>query len=910
MMKVLLTKGCGFNIVKWLLQLHVLVLTVTGANLAAQSSTAGNTFISGGFEAAVHGFNHSFQNGGSGTSPGIVQTDRSAPQGFFSFIGAATASDQTDEAHVDGYVKKYGNTVFTFPIGDGVDLRALTISAPQNATDEFAVAWIAGDPSVTTDPTNGNTNHPITSIGNGIESVSALGQWDWVAFSGDGMGITVTVSIPDLSAFASASDLRLVGWNGSEWILLGMTGSTGNAEDDELSGVMLPGIEAVGIGRVKIDICEDVDLVATDSMGCSGAVLTAFTVNETGGGYLTKTMSGTTIDPATGVVTLGANTSAADIIDTIIYTLPNACADTVLVTIFANPIPVISDPGILCADAGAVLLEATPTGGTFSGLGVMGDMFSPAVRGTGKDSVFYEYVDPVSGCTGFDTLEITVAPLPAPVITPAGPFCADADPFMLAASLPDGTYSTVSGTGVSALGLFDPSAGTQDVIYAVTDATTGCTGADTTTVTVNPKPTATLDPVPAVCEDGASITLVGMPSGTGGVYSGSGVTGNTFDPTMSGTGPTDVTFIYTDPVSSCADTATITITVNATPTVMITAVDPICENADAVALTATPTGGTFTGDGVTGSMFDPAAAGTGITTVTYAFTDMATGCMAMTTLDIQVLAQPNVAITDPGELCSDAAPISLVGVPSGGAFSGPGITGDQFDPSVGTSEVFYEVTGSNMCTAIDTLEIVVNPTPVIMIDDVNDLCVNGDPVMLSATPAGGTFNGAGVSGTMFDPGVAGVGMDEISYTVTVGTCSATRLDTIVVNGLPAVTLNAAGPYCVSDAAVDLGATPLNGIYSGPGIVGGQFDPAAANIGPNEIMYSFSDANGCADTATISISVNATPMPVITPVNDVCVDGTAVTLQASPGPGTFSGTGVSGGRIQPHDGGDWNLRSYL
>lgn len=69
---------------------------------------------------------------------------------------------------------------------------------------------------------------------------------------------------------------------------------------------------------------------------------------------------------------------------------------------------------------------------------------------------------------------------------------------------------------------------------------------------------------------------------------------------------------------------------------------------------------------------------------------------------------------------------------------------------------------------------------------------NDAPVTLTGTPSGGVFSGAGVTGNIFDPTIAGVGAHEVYYTYTdAAGCSAT--DTAVtsivsgINELPAFT---------------------------------------------------------------------------------------------------------------------------
>jgi Secretion system C-terminal sorting domain len=63
----------------------------------------------------------------------------------------------------------------------------------------------------------------------------------------------------------------------------------------------------------------------------------------------------------------------------------------------------------------------------------------------------------------------------------------------------------------------------------------------------------------------------------------------------------------------------------------------------------------------------------------------------------------------------------------------------------------------------------------------DSMCVNNSLAALStATPAGGTWSGTGVSGSDFDPAVAGVGTHVISYSAISGTCTYSSNDTIEV----------------------------------------------------------------------------------------------------------------------------------
>ncbi len=88
----------------------------------------------------------------------------------------------------------------------------------------------------------------------------------------------------------------------------------------------------------------------------------------------------------------------------------------------------------------------------------------------------------------------------------------------------------------------------------------------------------------------------------------------------------------------CDSVVTLNLTINTSPTVTIAAFNPdtVCTTDPAVTLpSASPSGGVYSGTGVSGSMFDPSAAGAGTHTVYYSFTD-GNSCSAMDSTKITV----------------------------------------------------------------------------------------------------------------------------------------------------------------------------------------------------------------------------------------------------------------------------------
>lgn len=217
-------------------------------------------------------------------------TERNSLPGYFSVVDTATYTGCTDAVNIDGYIKKYGRGAFIFPVGNGKDIRTLEISTAALPTDAYATAWILGDPGTALDPTGPNAGaHPVTSVLAPLAMVSPVGQWDWqvgdagnlgAGTTGTGAGLAITVSIPDMTHFAKATDLRLTGWDGTNWIdLSGNATATGNTENSTITGIMRPGITAVAIASISKQLPFNLDSIIATPTDCH-ATLTWVTSNE------------------------------------------------------------------------------------------------------------------------------------------------------------------------------------------------------------------------------------------------------------------------------------------------------------------------------------------------------------------------------------------------------------------------------------------------------------------------------------------------------------------------------------------------------------------------------------------------------------------------------------------------------
>lgn len=245
----------------------------------------------------------------------------------------------------------------------------------------------------------------------------------------------------------------------------------------------------------------------------------------------------------------------------------------------------------------------------------------------GADITYTLTATDAGGCITRDTVSITVLPLPVVSAGADQQTCPGGSVTLNGSGADTYTWNNGVTDGVG----FIPSA-TLDYIVTGTNTTTTCSNTDTVNVQVFPQPVIGISGDTVICA-GDIVTL----SGTGGVsYSWStGDTATTIN-FMPSSG-TSVTAVGVD-VNSCSDTASVWVEVNPLPTVSFSLTeDTVCVNYGVQNLSGTPSGGTFSGNGVSGPAFSPSAAGAGLHEITYTYTD-GNGCQNTDTRDILVLA--------------------------------------------------------------------------------------------------------------------------------------------------------------------------------------------------------------------------------------------------------------------------------
>ncbi|MGC8864882.1 MAG: T9SS type B sorting domain-containing protein [Bacteroidales bacterium] len=552
-------------------------------------------------------------------------------------------------------------------------------------------------------------------------------------------------------------------------------------------------------------------------------------------------------------------------------------------------------------------------------------------------TAYYARWENACGFSQCVAVQVSVNPVPTATFTGLlGGYCEDATPATLLGSPLGGTFSgpgiTDFGTGVAT---FNPAAagpgGPYLITYTYTDAN-GCFDDDMKYTTVYPLPYVNFTGLKTTyCVNEPSAQLTGNNAPYGG-FSGPGITSSSsgvgiFNPSVAGVGgPYSITYTYTSP-QGCSNSIAKQTSVTGLPNVSFTGLLPsYCVNSDVSILTGNHAPeGYFSGAGIVNigfgqAVFDPSLAGVGGPyTITYTYTDP-NGCTNTATLSTVVNNLPEVNFSGLlGSYCTNSSSSLLIGnMAPGGTFSGPGITDNgngtaTFDPSAagaGTHTITFTYTDPSGCQNSYMQTTTVNQAPNV---DFTGLDLNYCPNMPPATLVGnfapfGTFSGPGIAnfnnGTaQFNPATAGVGGPyNISYTYqALNGCSSTMVKTTTVNPLPSVSFTGLTPNtCLNTPPIALtGNFAPAGHFGGPGITDNNngtatFNAAQAGVGTHTVYYFYFDANACADTAFLDVTVYPLPVAVITDIQaNYCINGVPDTITGNFAPlGEFSGPGIT------------------
>lgn len=522
----------------------------------------------------------------------------------------------------------------------------------------------------------------------------------------------------------------------------------------------------------------------------------------------------------------------------------------------------------VCSNASAFTLTGgSPVGGTYSGNGVSGNTFNPALAGAGTHNITYTY----NSQTATQTISVTAAPILTGASTAT--ICSGSNTTLSVSGATSYTWTPSSGLSATT-GASVTSSAISNITYTITGNSGSCTATKTVAVTVNALPNVTASGSTSVCS-GNSTTLTANGATT---YSWTPATGlnATSGATVISTPAASITYALTGTANGCSKTINIPISVGIAPTLTGTNSASICAGAStnlsvsgATTYSWSPSTGlsATTGTSVTASPTNP---------ITYTVTGTSNGCSNTKTIAVSVTTLPALTVSPTQSICAgNSASLTVSGAttyswsPSTNlsSTSGSSITATP------SASITYTVTGTNSgCSNTSTVAVQVTQAPTVSVTP-NTMVCNGSSAILTAsgaasyswTPSTGLSNTNGAS-------VTATPSATTTYTVTGSTGGCSNSQTVIVSVTTNPTLTGSSDQSVcSDAFTALNVSGANTYTWSPST--GLSATTGSNVTANptaSITYTVTGyVSGC--TATKTIALNVTPLPTLTssPNTSVC-----------------------------------------
>jgi hypothetical protein len=746
--------------------------------------TAPLTVVITGYTSATINFNYTGSLAFGQSDTVIVGTFNSFPNGVLNLL--VYSSLPGDQNYENDTLLSQFTILPIAPVAVGMnDTACAGIPATLNViTDGYAHNWydassggnyLASGDSYTTPPLSSTTTFYVealsSSTGNLTTSFAGGNGCDGAMFdfipsvnmtiNGFSCNIGSTVS-ENVAVFYRAGTYAGNETNSAMWTLLGTATVTG-----------------AGAGQPTMIPIGGLNMIAGQTYGIYMTLASA-NMDYTNGS-LSYTNGEATINTGAGLCAPFATVNPARMWNgTVYYTkevCPNPIRTAVTVTILAPPSVSLGNDTTVC---GSQLLDAGNPGMTYTWSTAE---TSQQITATNTGTYFVHVND--GQCTGSDTIQLTVNPLPQLLATAAsGAVC-------------EGESDTLTVSGASLYIWSSGGIGTTEIVtplatstYTVTGiGSNGCADSAMVTVNVNPLPNVSFTISNANVCAGSFTTLTGTGASTY-LWSGGVTDGVPFAPTTT----TTYTVTGTD-ANGCSNTNSGVVNVNALPVVGYNAsATTVCEN-DTVTLNGTGASTYAWSGGVINNVpFVVPASGS----YTVTGTD-ANGCMNTASVSITANPAPNVNYTTTATAVCAGNPVTLNGTGAVSYSWSGGVTDNVAFVPASTNSYTVTGTGANGCTATSSVTITVNSLPNVTVSLTDTVCLNDAPLLLTGgSPTGGAWSGTAVSSSSFNPAGAGNGSHTITYTyMDANNCSNTASQQLVVDACTGIADHAQMPELFS-----------------------------------------------------------------------------------------------------------------
>lgn len=326
--------------------------------------------------------------------------------------------------------------------------------------------------------------------------------------------------------------------------------------------------------------------------------------------------------------------------------------------------------------------------------------------------------------------------------------------------------------------------------------------------------------------------------------------------------------------------------------------NPICSGTQVALLGGGATTYTWNPGGLTGATVNV----TPTTTTSYTVTGTSAGCNGTATVTVNVNPNPTVtASSSPAAICNGSSATLTGAGASTYTWNPGGQTGTSISVSPGSTTT-YSVSGTSAagCVGNGTVQVTVNPTPVILPSSNSPVCSGGTLNLNAGVGVSFSWSGPnGFSSAVQQPTITNVTAANAGiYTVTVtdaAGCVGTGTVSVTVNPAGAIAAANSGPYCVGNT-MSLSTIPATSYsWTGPnGFTSSNASPTLSNVQLTDAgTYSVTviTSGGCVSSGTTQVTVNPLPVASANGNSPLCVNQT-LNLSASGGNG-YSWTGPNG-----------------
>ncbi len=591
--------------------------------------------------------------------------------------------------------------------------------------------------------------------------------------------------------------------------------------------------------------------------------------------------------PSVAIVSFdGTVTGISDGISSFTFTENiNGCESTDSIEITINEIPNVGFIGSDQLCIGETTTLSPPTGGSW----VSSDPSIATITDGGVATAVYEgvanfiFTNTASGCTATTTQGLTVQNNSVATLDVSAPLCTGGTTTASPTTgglwvSSDDNIATIANTGLIT------GVAVGKVIFTYTSLSTGCGSVSTDSLTIGDPPTVFITGATTVCI-GDNTTLSPPIGGSWTSEDPQVATVNNFGIVTSLTSGT-TRFRFTDAITGCISDYTNIVTVNTSPDIQLLGNSSICIGEQT--FLSPISGGTWVSDNAQIATIASNGTITGLIagSVTFTFTDTATGCTAISA-PIIVNNLPDVMLSGPSTICLGTSTNLLpsnggVWTSSDNSLATVSANGIVLGLSPGTVSFTYTESASG-CPSSDSLNITILDQPQTQLIGSNTICEGFTTSLLPNTGGDWTSNNTSVASITASGLVTGIGQGVARFTFTSDAgCSSSQSAPVIVYGKPQIFLENENNTCIGSSIHILPSTGGTWTSSDATIASITDGGEITGMSQGLVIFVFTDTiTGCVSEASEIVSILTDPIVSIIGPSDICI-GSITNLSPSVG----------------------------